>query len=157
MPSLQEAVRTFLSSRRIAIAGVSRDPKQPANLIYRKLKAAGNEIFPVNPNAETVEGDPCYPNLASVPGGLDAVVVVTRADAVLDIVRECKHLGIRRVWMHRSFGQGSVSDEAVRFCHENNILVIDGACPMMFCPPVDFAHRCMRTVLGWFGKMPKPQ
>jgi predicted CoA-binding protein len=136
---------------------VSRNPSQPANTIYRKLKTAGHQVFAINPNAEMVEGDPCYASLASVPGGLDAVVIVTRPQITLEIVRQCKKLGIRWVWMHRSFGKGSVSAEAVRFCRENDILVIDGACPMMFCQPVDFAHLCMRTILGWFGRMPRIQ
>jgi hypothetical protein len=59
--------------------------------------------------------------------------------------------------MHRSFGTGSVSEEAVNLCREKGIEVIPGACPMMFCEPVDFGHRCMRWLLKVTGGLPAPE
>jgi predicted CoA-binding protein len=150
-----ELVRDFLAQRRIAVAGVSRDPRQTANFIFRKLRDSGHEVLPVNPRAKEVEGVPCYPDLRSVPAPVDSVMIVTRPEAALEIVRECSALGITRVWMHRSFGTGSVSDAAVRYCREHGIRLIDGSCPAMFCEPVDFPHRCMRWILGAQGKLPR--
>ena len=83
------------------------------------------------------------------------MVIVTRPESADEIVRQCADLGVTRVWMHRSFGQGSVSQSAVDFCHEHNIPVIAGGCPMMFCQPVDFGHKCMRWVLRITGGLPK--
>jgi uncharacterized protein len=155
MTSLDKAARDFLASGRIAVAGVSRDGRQPANAIYRKLRASGRRVVATNPRTETAEGDPCYPNLRAIPGGVDAVVVATPAAAALDVVRECGELGIRCVWLHRGIGAGSVAPDAVAFCREHGITVIPGACPMMYLAPVDLAHRCVRTVLGWCGKLPR--
>ena len=155
MPSLAEDVRVFLACRRIAVAGVSRDSRQPANLIYRKLRAAGHDVFAINPRAERLEGDPAYPDLRSVPGGVEVVVIATSPEVTPRIAEQCPQAGVRIVWMHRAIGPGSVAPEAVRFCRERGITVIDGACPMMFCEPVDVAHRCMRVVLGWFGRLPR--
>jgi predicted CoA-binding protein len=157
MLTLQQKVDDFLAQKRIAVAGVSRNAESPeaANLIYRKLRDAGYQVFPINPNVETVEDVPCYPNLQAVPDSVDAVVIGTRPEVAEQIVRECAALGISRVWMHRSFGQGSVSDEAAKFCEENDITVIPGGCPMMFCEPVDFGHKCIRWMLGLFGGLPK--
>ncbi|MGD2216179.1 MAG: CoA-binding protein [Gemmatimonadales bacterium] len=152
---MQEAVQRFLAQKRIAVAGVSRNKSEAANVVYRKLRASGYEVFPVNPNAETVEGDACYPDLKSVPGGVDGVVIATRPAVTEQVVRECADLGVSRVWMHRSFGQGSVSESAVGYCRENGIEVIPGGCPMMFCQPVDFGHRCMRWILSVTGGLPK--
>ena len=126
-----------------------------SNSIYRKLKENGYQVFAINPNAKTVGGDPCYPNLKSLPQRVDAVVISTRPEVAEEIVHECAEVGVSRVWMHRSFGQGSVSDAATKFCKQNNILVIPGGCPMMFCEPVDFGHKCMRWVLGLTGGLPK--
>lgn len=155
--SLQHAVDDFLAQRRIAVAGVSRtDRNAPANLIYRKLRDRGYAVFAVNPHAGEVEGDPCAPDLASIEGGVDGVVVATRPQDTDRVVRDCVTLGIPRVWMHRSFGQGSVSDSAVAFCREHGIRVIAGACPMMYCAPVDFGHTCIRFVLRVSGGLPKP-
>lgn len=157
MGDLREAVGEFLACRRLAVAGVSREGNLPANLIFRKLRDAGYEVFPVNPNAAEVEGASCYPDLRSVPVALEGVVVATPPGAAEDLVRECAALGISRVWMHRSLGTGSVSDEALKLCREQGMAVIPGACPMMFVEPVDLGHRCLRWLLGGLGKLPEPE
>jgi predicted CoA-binding protein len=156
MPSLSETAKDFLSQKRFAVAGVSRSGGgAPANIVYLKLRDAGYQVFPINPKAQEVEGDRCYPDLRSIPGSVDVVVVATRPEVADSIVRECSDLHISRVWMHRSFGTGSVADSAVDYCRENNIRVIAGGCPMMFCEPVDFGHKCMRWILSFTGRLPK--
>lgn len=157
MLTLQEAAQEFLAQKRIAVAGVSRKGDAAANGIYKKLRGSGYEVFPVNPNAAEVEGDKCYPTLTAIPGGVDGVVIGTAPGAAAQLVRECGALGIKRVWMHRSFGQGSVDDEAVRLCQELGLSVIPGSCPMMFCEPVDVAHKCMRWFLRVSGKQAQPE
>lgn len=156
MPKVDSRIKDFLAQKRIGVAGVSgSDTNQPANMIYRKLRDTGYQVFAVNPNAEEVEGDRCYPDLRAVPGGLDAVVVCTRPETADEIVRQCAEVGVSRVWMHRSFGTGSVSRTAAKFCDDNDITVIPGGCPMMFCEPVDFGHKCMRWVLRLTGGLPR--
>ncbi len=153
---LEAAVREFLAHKRIAVAGVSRtDTNEAANVIYRRLRGLGYEVFPVNPRTAKVEGDDCFPDLAAIPGGVGAVLVATHPDVTPEIVRQCVELGVGHVWMHRSFGQGSVADEAVALCRENDIRVIPGGCPMMFLTPVDVGHRCMRWFLSLTGRLPK--
>jgi predicted CoA-binding protein len=154
MKNLREAAEEFLAQRRIAVAGVSRDEKQTANAIYRRLRDAGYEVVPVNPNAEEVEGDRCYPSLGAIPERPDGVLVVTHPDAAPEIARQCAEVGVPRLWMHRSFGQGSASEEATQICLDAGMAVLDGACPMMFLDPVDPAHRCFRWFFGVTGKLP---
>ena len=149
-----DTVATFLQGRRFAVAGVSRSSGQAANAVYRKLKAAGYEVFPINPNASEVEGVPCYHDVRSVPGFLDGVVIATAPSISADIVKQCGDCGVRRVWLHRSFGDGSVSPEAIRTSQALHIDCIVGGCPLMFCEPVDFAHRCMRWWLQRQGRVP---
>ena len=153
MSKVPEAVQEFLAARRIAVAGVSRDPRQPANLIFRRLRETGHEVVAVNPAAAEVEGQRCWPDLASVPGEVEAVVVATPPSASVDVVRACAERGIRRVWMHRSFGEGSVSAEAASLCREHGIQLIAGGCPMMYCGKVDVGHRCMRWILDLRGRI----
>jgi uncharacterized protein len=154
MGVLRRAANEFLSHRRLAVAGVSRDGAHAANLVYRRLRDEGYEVFALNPSAAEVEGDRCYHALAEIPGGVEGVVIVTPPDAAPGVVRECAQAGVPRVWLHRSFGQGSVSPEAVALCEREGISVLDGACPMMFLEPVDLGHRCIRWVLGATGKLP---
>ena len=156
MPKMREMVDDFLAQKRIAVAGVSRTKETPASSIYRRLRDTGHEVFPVNPHAEEFEGVPCYPDVKSIPGGVDGVVIVTRPAVTAQIVQDCVEAGVKRVWMHRSFeGGSSVSDEAVRIGEENGLTVIAGGCPMMYAEPVDFGHRCMRWILGITGGLPR--
>jgi predicted CoA-binding protein len=152
---LPPSIAEFLAGKRLAVAGVSRDPKQTANFIYRKLRDSGYEVVPVNPSAAEVEGARCYPDLASVPGSLDGLVVVTPPGAGVDLVRQCAEKGVPRVWFHRALGAGSLSRDAVRECEAHGITCIAGGCPYLYLEPVDPAHRCMRWILGWTGQLPR--
>ena len=156
--SLDVAVNDFLAQKRIGVAGVARDNSRhpAANLIYRRLKKTGHEVFPVNPQMQTFEGDRCYPNLQAIPGGVDGVVIITRPQTTERIVHDCGDAGVRRVWMHQSIGKGSsVSKEAVEYCRQRDISVIAGACPMMYGADVDFGHTCMRWILRLTGGLPR--
>lgn len=155
MTTLRQAADEFLSQQRIAVAGVSRDGKQPANLIYRRLRDTGHEVFAVNPNASEVEGDHCYSSVRSIPGPVDGVVIVTPPDASLDVAADCAAAGVPRVWLHRGMGPGSSSEEAVAFCHEHGISAIPGGCPCMFGETSDPGHKCMLAMLRATGKVPK--
>jgi predicted CoA-binding protein len=153
MQTVNEAAAAFLANKRIAVTGVSRTPKtHGSNSVYRRLRERGYEVFAVNPNAETVEGDRAYPDLRSIPGGVDAVVIATRPDRAEQTMQECAELGIEHVWMHHGAGQTSVSPAAVEYGRERGITVIDGGCPLMFGPTADFGHKVMRRVL--LGRVP---
>jgi predicted CoA-binding protein len=152
---MSSAVQDFLAQRRIAVAGVSRDPaRHGANVVYRRLRERGYEVFAVNPNAETVEGDRSYPDLRSIPGRVDGVVIGTAPQRADGIVREAHTLGIGRVWMHQGPVPGSVSQTAVEYCRANGISVIPGGCPLMYGATADFGHRCMRWWLERTGAVP---
>jgi predicted CoA-binding protein len=156
MATLKKAADRFLAQKRIAVAGVSRtDSGHGANVVYKGLQKAGYEVFAVNPNTEEIGGETVYPDLKSIPGGVDAVVIGTAPAVSADIVRECADLGIQQVWMHKAFGGSSVSPEATEAGRAAGITVIDGACPMMFLPGADIGHRCMRWILGLTGGLPK--
>lgn len=146
-------IAEFLRGRRIAVAGVSRGRESAANPVFRKLRDTGYEVFPVNPNAAEVEGVRCLPDLASVPGDLDGVVIATHPDVALEVVRQAADRKVRRVWFHRSFGRGSVSEPAVAACRSQGIACIVGGCPLMYREPVDLAHRCMRWWLRRRGRI----
>ena len=155
--TLDMKVQDFLAQKRIAVAGVSRDKSHHSvgNVIYHRLKTTGHEVFAVNPHMQTFEGDRCYPDLQSIPGGVDGVVIITRPTTTQRIVRDCNEAGVRRVWMHRSMGKGtSVSSEAVEYCHQHDISVIAGACPMMYGEGADVGHTCMRWILKLTGGLP---
>jgi predicted CoA-binding protein len=154
MPTIKEAASEFLAHKRIAVTGVSRKPKEHgANTVFKRLRDRGYQVFAVNPNANEVEGVHSYHDLKSIAGGVDAVVIATAPDKAEGTMRECVELGINHVWMHRSYGQGSVSATATAYGREHGITVIDGGCPLMFDPVADFGHKVMRFVCA--GHVPK--
>ena len=156
MQQIKEAAAEFLAGRRIAVTGVSRHPESHgSNVVYRRLRDRGYEVFAVNPNADEVEGDRAYDALADIPGSVDGVVIGTRPEAAEATVRECADLGITHVWMHRGPGGGSVSADAAAWGRQHGITVIDGGCPCMFGPTADPGHRMMRMVFTLTGNVPR--
>jgi predicted CoA-binding protein len=156
MLTIKEAAEGFLAHKRIAVTGVSRHPESHgANVVYRRLRDRGYEVFAVNPNATEVEGDKAYGNLTSIPGGVEAVVIGTSPEHADETMHECADLGIEQVWMHRSFGGGSVSDTATLYGRDHGITVIDGGCPCMFGLTADSGHKVMKVFATLAGNIPK--
>jgi len=110
-----------------AVVGASRDPKKYGYQVYKDLKEAGYKVYPVNPNADEILGDRCYPDLGDLPTKPDVVDVVVPPKVTEEIVKTCKRLGITKVWMQ----PGSESETAVKFCDENGIDVVYGVCVMV--------------------------
>jgi len=156
MLTVKEAAAEFLAKKRVAVTGVSRRPHDHGgNVVYRRLRQRGYEVFAVNPNADAVEGDPCFRDLKSIPGGVDAVVIATRPEIAEATMRECADLGIKHVWMHRAFGSGSVCEAAGAWGRDHGIRVIEGGCPLMFEPTADPGHKLMRFLFTVAGKVPR--
>ncbi|GAA1141175.1 CoA-binding protein [Nocardioides aquiterrae] len=156
MPTMKQAASEFLANRRIAVTGVSRHPKgHGSNVVYQRLRDRGYEVFAVNPHADEVEGDRCYHDLRSVPGGVDAVVIGTSPEHAEETMHECAEAGITQVWMHRGPGAGSVSAAAAAYGREHGITVIDGGCPCMFDPTADLGHKVMRPMLTLGHHVPR--
>ena len=147
MTKIKDAASEFLDHTRIAVTGVSRHPEgHGANVVYKRLRDRGYQVFAVNPNAETVEGTPAYPDLRSIEGGVDGVVIGTSPERADRTVRECVDLGIQRIWMHRGPGPGSVSPTATEYGRQHGLTVIAGGCPCMFGRTADTGHKVMRLV-----------
>jgi len=149
-----QKVKDFLDQKVIAVAGVSRKPQgEVGNLIYKKFKSAGYSVYPINPFADYIEGDKCYPKLSATPKKPDAVLITTNPAASLDVVKQCIEGGIQRVWFHKAFGAGSFSEEAANLGEEKGLTVIRSGCPMMFIRDADFGHKMMAFFLRLFGRL----
>jgi predicted CoA-binding protein len=158
MAKIDELVKDFLAQKKIAVVGVSDKRETGCNMSYKKFKQAGYQVFAINPRISTFEGDPCYPDLKSLPEKPDAVFILANPKVTDLIVQQCVDLGVKHVWMHCMMGtkpgmaasMTSVSAEAVRMCRENGIAVIPGSCPNQFIKP-DIGHGIMRVMWRTFG------
>jgi hypothetical protein len=158
MTPLESLVRDFLALKKVAVVGVSDKRDTGCNLAYRKFKAQGYVVSAVNPRLTTFEGDPCYPDLKSIPDRPEAVFILASPKVSEQMVQQCLDLGIKHVWMHcllgtkagLGAGMTSVSEEAVQTCRRNGIAVIPGACPNQFLKP-DAGHAMMRGIFRLLG------
>ena len=125
---MEELIEKFLDNKNVfAVIGVSRDPEKYGHKVYKDLKKAGYTVYPINPKAESIDGDKCYNSLRELPERPDVVDIVVPPKITERIIKECKELGIKRVWMQ----PGSESEEAISFCKENDIEVIHSVCVMV--------------------------
>lgn len=146
----KKIVEEFLIQKKIAVVGVSRTKTKFGNAIYKELKQKGYDVFPVNPNLQTFEGDVCYPDLLSIPDRTDAVVINVPPVQAEKVISEANQAGIKKVWLQ----QGSQSDSAIKYCEENGIDCISNECILMFAQPSAFIHRAHKWIWGVLGKLP---
>ena len=124
----QDIINEFLDKRNVfAVIGVSNNKEKYGNKVYFDLKHAGYTVFPVNPNSSSILGERCYPSLKSLPVLPDVVDIVVPPKITDETVKECKELGIGKVWMQ----PGSESEDAIRFCRETGIKVLYSVCVML--------------------------
>ena len=144
------AIDDFLAQPTLAIVGVSRQGGKFGNMALKELRSKEYQVFPVHPQAETLEGQPCYPSLDALPEPVGGLLIVVPPEETEKVVRQAAAAGIQRVWMQ----QGAESEEAIRYCQEQGMRTVHGECIMMFAEPVGFGHKMHRWVWGLLGKLP---
>jgi len=124
----QKMITEFLNKKNVfAVVGASRNPKKYGHQVYKDLQNAGYRVYPVNPNTNEILGDKCYPSLEALPVKPDVADLVVPLKITEQVVKTCKKLGIKKVWMQ----PGSESETAINFCRENGIAVVHGVCVMI--------------------------
>jgi hypothetical protein len=153
-PSL-DVIEDFLAQKRIAMAGVSRNPKDFSASLFQELCRRGYDVVPVNPNASEVLGKACFAHVQDIQPKVDAVLLMTTPAVTETVVADCAAACVSRVWMYRNAGNGAVSEKAIAFCNEHGIQVIAGQCPFMFLPDGAGIHRFHGFLRKITGRYPK--
>lgn len=144
-----QRIQEFLAEKRLAIVGVSQQPKDFSRALFREFRARGYDVVPVNPQAREIEGQPCFAHVQDIQPPVATVLLMTSPAVTDAVVRDCAEAGVQRVWMYRAGGKGAVSAAAVGFCESKGIAVIPGDCPLMFLPDGAWFHRFH----GWVKKI----
>jgi len=147
----KSAVDQFLTQKTLAVVGVSRSGKKFGNAVAKELKTKGYTIFPINAQAENIDGERCYPSVKELPESVGGVVITVPPAETEKVVRDVAEAGITQVWMQ----QGSESKAAIQFCEEHGISVVHGECLLMFAEPVAWFHRIHRGIWRLLGKLPR--
>lgn len=146
----KQDVQGFVSQKTIAMAGLSRDAKAMSASMKKELESKGYRILAVNPNAASIGGEPCYPNLASLPEKVGGVLIATPASQSEQVVRDAAAQGIRHVWLQ----SGAHSKAAEAACNEQGLSAVSGKCILMFAEPVTSVHGVHRWFAKVFGQLP---
>ncbi len=150
----RDLIDDFLAQKRLALVGVSHDPKDFSRALFRELAKRGYDMVPVNPNLMEVEGSLCFDCLQDVAPAVAGALVMTPPSQTEQVVRDCAEARIKRVWLHRGVGRGAVSRDAVDFCHDHGVSVVEGYCPFMFLPGTPAFHRFHGFFLKLAGRYP---
>lgn len=145
----------FLSRRRVAFVGVSRDPRDFSRTIFREFISRKYDVIPINPLISLVDEHHCFADLREIKPPVEAVLIMTPPNVSEDIVHQCRDTGVKTVWFYRAAGTGAASPNAISFCKEHHIETIEGHCPMMFLPDTGFVHRVHRFFSKITGNYPK--
>lgn len=151
----RKSIDEFLSSKRVAVVGVSRNPKDFTRSLFRELQTRGYDVVPVHPDAREIEGVPAVARVRDASPDVEGALLLTKPATTNEVVRECHEAGVKRIWMYRATGTGAVSPYAVEFCAEKGMAVVEGECPFMFLPDSGFPHNVhafCRKVIGRFPK-----
>ena len=111
----------------VAVVGATDNPSKYGSVAYRDLKAKGFDVFAVNPNRATVDGDSAYPNLKSLPRTPTIVNYVVPPSATLTSLQEAKALGYTTVWLQ----PGSESPEVLSYLQAEGFDYLANACIMV--------------------------
>jgi hypothetical protein len=150
-----ETIEDFLQQKRIAMAGVSRNPASFSVMLFKELCRRGYDVVPVNPNTKEVQGRECFARMQDIRPAVDAALLMTAPEVTEAVVTDRAEAHIRRVWMYRATGPGSVSSKAVEICRERAIDVVPGECPFMFLPDAAVYHRIHGFLCKIIGSYPK--
>lgn len=148
-------IQDFLSQKRIAIAGISREPASFSATLFKEFCRRGYDVVPVNPNTPEIQGRRSFARVQDIQPPVEGVLLMTPPEATEAVVKDCVEAGVRRVWMHRGAGRGSVSAKAIAFCRERGIQVVPGQCPFMFLSDSAAFHRFHGFVRKITGRYPR--
>lgn len=137
----------FISSKKIAVVGMSRSGKKFGNMASKELQAKGYEIFPVHPEAQEIDGMICYPDLKSLSGKVDSVWISIPPKKVPAVLEEAAQIGLKNIWLQ----QGAWSKEVQQTIDQLNLPVVSKKCIMMYAMPVHSIHKFHRTIKSIFG------
>ena len=150
-PNTQDVIQDFLGCRRLAIVGVSRQSGDFSRALFREFAKRNYDVVPVNPNADEIEGRKCFHSLLDVQPPVDGALLMTDPARTESAVNDCSGAGIKRVWMFRGAGRGSVSESAIAYGKSHGMQMVIGECPFMFLPEsggVHAVHRFFRRITG---------
>ncbi|MCU0720794.1 MAG: CoA-binding protein [Pirellula sp.] len=119
------SIAVFMKASRFAVAGASQDRSKYGNTVFRALVASGRSVYPLNPKATEVEGDPAFASIADLPVVPESLSIVTPPHVTRQVIQQAIAAGIKNIWMQ----PGAEDDQASQAARNAGLNVIDdGSC-----------------------------
>lgn len=147
----RQDIEDFVSQKTLALVGISRARQSFGLIAARELRKKGYRIFFVNPFADNIRGEKCYPRIAALPEKVGGALFLTPPQATGSALREAIEEGVQHLWIQ----QGAESKEAFALCSDDRLRAVSGHCILMFAEPVTSFHRFHRFLKSMFGGLPK--
>jgi predicted CoA-binding protein len=116
-----------------AVVGCSPDPRRDSHRIAALLQRRGFRVIPVNPAADEILGERCYPTLADIGEPVDVVDIFRRSSSAGAHVDEAIEIGARGVWLQL----GVIDEEAVARARAAGMRAVMDRCPAIELPKLD--------------------
>ena len=149
-PATRQLIDDFLKRRRIAVVGVSRNPRDFNTQLFREFLQRGYDAVPVNPHPAELEGRACFPRVQDIQPPVEAALLLTPPEVTAQVVNDCAEAGVRLIWMRRAADPGVMESSGMR-----GLRLISGHCPFMFFPDAPWFHRFHGWLLKLAGKYPR--
>jgi uncharacterized protein len=143
-------INQFVAQRHTAVVGISRNPRKFGNAIFKELQKQGYSLYPISKHMKEFEGVPCYPDIASLPAEVSAIVINTKPKQTAVLLKEAEAKGITQIWLQ----QGAENKEILATIQKNEINIISKQCILMFAKPEHFMHKTHIVFKKLFGTYP---
>jgi len=111
-----------------AIVGASSNPEKYGHKVLANLQGKGFSLIAINPHEKEILGVKTYSKLSLCPKKPDVAVLIVPPQIGIEIAKECKNLGINKIWCQ----PGAESDEILEFCKKSGVECVgDGSCIMI--------------------------
>ncbi len=156
MATTLQQIEDFLALKRVAVVGVTRDPKGFGNVLWQEFRQRRYEAVPVNPAATEIDGQRCYASVGEIDPPVEGALIMTKPGVAEQVVEQCAAAGIHHVWLYGGMaGPGAVSRAAIDYCATHDIDVVAGQCPYMFLADTPFVHTLHGLGKKLTGRYPR--
>jgi predicted CoA-binding protein len=145
----------FLALKRIAVVGVSRDPKEISYTLWQELRQRRYDAVPVNPAATEIDRVPCYASVRDIDPPVEGALIMTTAAVAEQVLEDCAAAGIHHVWLYGGMGGGATNRSTVAEAERLGLDAVAGHCPYMFLPGTPFFHGLHGLGKKLTGSYPK--
>lgn len=141
-------ISDFINDKKVAIVGVSRNPKKFGHVVYSTLKSKGYDVYPINPNIDMIEDTKSYESISKIDNSVRNIIIITPKKETEKIVNQIVELKdkFQNVWIQ----QGSDTPIAIEMLGKHNINFVKGQCILMYAEP-NGIHKFHQTIAKWFG------